>query len=121
MRGRTARNISETPKGQVPKEAPFGTSVTPSLGDPPIFHDPEPGTPSCWLNWKPTRNIRDIPEPVVPKVPKLPELWITWAEWKAGEINRIFAEHGTNGPGRITAATVEDGLEKTSRAGGSDE
>jgi len=54
-------------------------------------------------------------------VPKLPELWLPWSEWKAAEINRIFAEHGTNGPGRITPATVEDGLAKTSRARGSDE
>jgi hypothetical protein len=37
---------------------------------------------------------------------------IPYSDWKARELNRIFAEHGTGGAGRITAATVRDGLEK---------
>ena len=30
-----------------------------------------------------------------------------WAEWKAGQLNRVFEEHGVTGkPSRITAETV---------------
>jgi hypothetical protein len=40
------------------------------------------------------------------------ERGVPYAQWKARELNRIFAQHGTGGAGRITAAAVEDGLEK---------
>jgi len=39
------------------------------------------------------------------------------AEWKADMLNRLFAEHGVLGePAKITAATVQDGLNKFARA-----
>jgi hypothetical protein len=40
------------------------------------------------------------------------ERGISYAQWKAREPNRIFAEHGAGGPGHITSATVQHGLEK---------
>jgi hypothetical protein len=41
---------------------------------------------------------------------------ISYCAWKAEMLNRIFAEHGAlKQPGRITAATVADGLRKLSR------
>jgi hypothetical protein len=43
---------------------------------------------------------------------------IPWAEWKAQELNELFRQHGTGGPGHITAATVQDGLNKTEMAKG---
>jgi hypothetical protein len=63
------------------------------IAEPPI--PPEAATPP------PT--LADI-DPDAPGVP--------YAEWKARELNRIFAEHGSGGAGRITAATVTDGLMK---------
>jgi hypothetical protein len=41
---------------------------------------------------------------------------VPWAEWKARALNRIFQEHGLTGkPGRITAETIRDGLERAAR------
>jgi hypothetical protein len=41
------------------------------------------------------------------------EVWISWCEWKAREMNRLFLEHGLTGePGRITAETVRDEMER---------
>jgi hypothetical protein len=40
---------------------------------------------------------------------------VPYAQWKAAELNRIFAEHGTAGPGRCKPETVQDGLLKQSR------
>lgn len=41
---------------------------------------------------------------------ELEEKSIPWAEYFAGELNRLFREHGrTKQPGRITAATVRQG------------
>ena len=41
------------------------------------------------------------------------EVWLDWCQWKAAALNRLFKEQGVTGqPGRITAATVEDGEKK---------
>jgi hypothetical protein len=37
---------------------------------------------------------------------------IPYTEWRARKLNRIFAERGSGGVGRITVATVREGLEK---------
>jgi hypothetical protein len=38
---------------------------------------------------------------------------LSWAEWKARSLNRLFAELGTGGPGRILAETVAHGEKMT--------
>jgi hypothetical protein len=44
------------------------------------------------------------------------EVWISWCEWKAGELNRIFQEHGLTGqPGRIKPETIRDDMERAAR------
>jgi hypothetical protein len=41
---------------------------------------------------------------------------IPYGEWQAARLNAIFAEHGVLGePGRITAETVQGGLEKQAK------
>ena len=40
---------------------------------------------------------------------------VSYCEWKAAELNELFRQHGTAGPGRISAATVMDGLLKQCR------
>ena len=37
------------------------------------------------------------------------------AQWRADQLNRIFKEHGTAGPGRIKPSTVKDGMLKQGR------
>jgi hypothetical protein len=50
------------------------------------------------------------------RVPGPKDSGIPYADWKARELNRIFAEHGTGGPGRITGHTVQHGLAKQATA-----
>jgi hypothetical protein len=41
---------------------------------------------------------------------------ISYAQWKADQLNRIFQEHGAlKEPAKITADTVQDGLDKLAR------
>jgi hypothetical protein len=48
-----------------------------------------------------------------------PESGVPYAQWKAEMLNRIFAEHGVlKQPGRISPATIEDGLCKVLPARG---
>jgi hypothetical protein len=42
-----------------------------------------------------------------------PDAGIPYCEWRARQLNELFRQHGQTGqPGRITAATVADGLGK---------
>jgi hypothetical protein len=44
----------------------------------------------------------------------LGEHGVSWAEWKARALNRLFKEQGATGrPGRITAATVAHGEQRS--------
>jgi hypothetical protein len=52
----------------------------------------------------PSKPTLAAPDPEAPGIP--------YATWKADQLNRIFAEHGTAGPGRIKPETVQDGLLK---------
>jgi hypothetical protein len=74
----------------------FGTFGTPVLIHPQIFKQPVQREPSH-------APLADV----APEAPGIP-----YATWKADQLNRIFAEHGTAGPGRIKPETIMDSLEK---------
>jgi hypothetical protein len=64
--------------------------------------------------------LRKPPRAEPPNPPKPPaadpESGIPYCQWRANQLNRLFAEHGTlKQPARITAQTVEHGLEKQAR------
>jgi hypothetical protein len=67
------------------------------------------------LDWEPRTSIlENLPESEPTKTSKTrpaPEVWVSWSAWQAAEINRIFAEHGSGGPGQITARTVQHGTD----------
>ena len=96
--------IPQVPK--VPKAGPggtFGTFGTPLLRESPIIRGQDgQGSGETSAPAAERKPLADL-DPEAPGVP--------YTQWKAAELNRIFAEHG-GGPGRITAATVEDGLAK---------
>jgi hypothetical protein len=86
---------------EISRANPFVTFGTPVLIHPQIFKQPEAGES----------------EPPLPTLAGIPpeQSGVPYPTWRAARLNELFRQHGTAGPGHITAATVEDGLLKQCR------
>jgi hypothetical protein len=61
----------------------------------------------------PQKPLRTEPPPT-PETPAEEARGLPYAEWKAQQLNELFRQHGVMGqPGRISAATVADGILKS--------